>query len=205
MEAIDNKYLIVVKSDGAIDAIKKDKLSLRDKRKLERVHEVEYISKQALILIYPDGKLESIPETLDIEDGDHYHLYYYTKIYEKSEILRGLLTDFTPYKEEIDDVNHNNIDNELVVKSTIVMLDQYIGVELAKRTHPLAYFHVLLPKNYGSVLQTEKIEEILRLYPEHRMSLGKWNDEVKRCTSTYLTDVQEDIALKKELIRKEGK
>ena len=188
----------------ALKGVTKEKLE-EEKRRLSIAHDLEYISKKALILIYPDGKVESVPETLNIFDGDDLHLYYYTKIYEKSATLRGLLTDFRPYQKNNNDVSHNYIDNELVVKETIVMLNQDVGVELENRTQPLSEYRILLPRNYGSVLQTEKVEEILRLYPEHRMNLGRWNDEVKRCTSTYLTDVQEDIALKKELIRKEGK
>lgn len=182
----------------------REKLKEEKRRLEERLNKQEYISKKALILIYPDGKVESVKETLNVEDGDKYHLYYYTKLYEISEILRELSTEFIPYIKKDNNFCHNKIDNELVKKRTIVMLNQDIGVKLEKRTHPLSKFSILLPKNYGSVLQTEKIEEILRLYPEHRMSLGKWNDLEERCCSTYLTEL-EDIGLKKELIRKEGK
>lgn len=178
------------------------------RKKLEQEknrYELEDISRNALRLIYPDGKIESVNETLNVEPGDKYHLYYYTKLYNKSLKLRSLLTNFIPYSEEKDDVGHNEINNELVSKQVAILLNQYVGVELSERTFSLAEFRILLPKTYGNIIQMENIEEILKKYPEHRMSLGKWNEEMKRCTSTYVTDVLSDIAIKKELIRKEGK
>lgn len=177
----------------------------QEKNRLEKIYDQEYISKKALRLIYPDGKIESVNETLNIELGDNYHLFYYTILYNKSSKLRSLLTNFNPYNEEKDDVRHNEIDNELVNKQVAIMLNQDIGLKLDERTNYLAEFRILLPKNYGSVLQIEKIEEVLSIYPEYRISLGKWNDIDVRCCSVYLTDVLEDLAIKKELIMKEGK
>lgn len=168
-------------------------------------YEIEYISKNALMLIYPDGKVESVLEDFNLRKKDNYHLYYYTKLYKRSNKLKELLPNFKLYKSDDIMVNHNEVDNDLVKNGIIVFLNQDIGLELGERTHPLSYFRIFIPKNYGSVNQTEKIEDILKKYPEHRMSLGKWDDTEKRCTSTYVTDVLSDAALKKKLIRKEGK
>lgn len=283
MEAIDNKYLIVVKKDGVIDAIKKDEITLKDKRmileliakgftviinknnsefflpntfssfeqasislelfnyysqderncfnffdvetgilkyslkeearekleeeksRLEERHEIECISKKALILIYSDGKAESILEYSGLDADDNFLLYYLTELYNRSNRLRKTLPNFIPYTKDMINVGHNQIDYELVKKKVAIFLNQDIGRKKSLRTNGLSFFHTLLPKNYGSIVQIEKLEEIIKKYPEYRMQLSMWNDEMKMCTSTYLTDVLEDMVIKKELIRKEGK
>lgn len=178
------------------------------KEKLEKAknrYELEYISKNALMLIYADGKVESVLEQKDLDDDDNFHLFYYTELYKKSNRLRESLPDFIPYVKGQNDVNHSKIDEELISQKIAIFLNQDIGKINELRTGRLSLFNALLPKDYGSVAQAEKVEEMLKKYPEHRMLLNMWSDTEKRCTSTYLTDVLSDVAIKKELIRKEGK
>ncbi len=283
MEAIDNKYLIVVKSDGTIEAIKKNEMAIKDKKiilelivkgftvilnetspalflpntfrsfeqasislelfyhysqderncfnfydvetselrysqkeetrtklekekkRLELQRDLDYISKKAIILIYSDGKVETIKEQTELDEDDNFDMYYYTELYKVSNRLKEALPDFVPYTRETQDTSHNKIDKDLINQKVAIFLNQDTGREIDLRTSGLSLFNILLPNNYGSILQTEKVEEILNKYPEHRMLLNMWNTQEKRCTSTYLTDVLEDLALKKELIRKEGK
>lgn len=168
-------------------------------------YELEDISKNALMLIYSDGKVDSILEEEGLDNDDNFHLYYLTELYKKSSRLKAALPNFTPYVKGKDNVLHDEVDNNLINQKIAIFLNQDIGQVVESRTGGLSLFNILLPKNYGSIKQTEKVEDILKKYPEHRMLLNMWNDTEKRCTSTYLTDVLEDVAIKKELIRKEGK
>lgn len=177
----------------------------QEKNRLKEKKILEDLSSKALILVYPDGKVESILEQMELDEDDNFDLYYYTELYKKSKRLRQALPDFVPYTREIEDTNHNKIDNDLIHQKVAIFFNQDTGKEFNLRTSSLSLFNVLLPKNYGSILQTEKLEEIFKKYPEHRMLLNMWNDIEKRCTSTYVSDVLEDLAIKKELIMKEGK
>lgn len=178
----------------------REKLEKEKKR-----YEIEYISKNALMLIYSDGKVESVLEQKDLDDDNNFHLYYYTELYKKSNRLKEALPDFIPYTRETENTSHNKIDNDLINQKVAIFLNQDIGKINELKTGGLSLVNALLPKEYGSVTQAEKVEEILKKYPEHRLLLNMWNDTEKRCTSTYVTDVLSDIAIKKELIRKEGK
>lgn len=174
-----------------------------EKNNLEKKYELEYISKRAIMLIYPDGEVESILELPEL-DGDNCHLNYYTLMYKLSHRLRESVPDFEPYCKDPLNVSHYKVDMDLIKKGTVILLNQVIGVKKEFRRSPLSFFNILLPKNYGSLLQLEKIEKVLMRYPETMLSLSLWNDVAKRCTTVSLSDALEDLSIKKDLIRKEG-
>ncbi|MGM9834575.1 MAG: hypothetical protein ACI31M_02190 [Bacilli bacterium] len=173
---------------------------------MENIYEnkQKIISKKAIILVFPDGYVESIDESLIKEKDSIYHINYYKLLFGRSKRLKRFLFEYDKYfgKEGIGD--HNIIDKELVALNGVaVFLNQSIGQPQKDRTNGLSFFMVFLPNEYGSIEQMVRIEKLLKWYPENRLALGDYEEELQWFKTIYLDDVLKNIEENKKIMEEE--
>lgn len=154
----------------------------------------EELSKKAIIIIYPDGYIDAID--VNKKWDYHYHKEYYDIIKKYSNKIK-MYCDETILNRE----GRNDIDNRLTRNGCAILLNRDMGVTLDPGE--LAAFYVLLPFKYGSIEQIEIIKSIITNYKIFKLYFNVYNENEKRCKSTYKDYVLEEIEIQEQKL-KEG-
>lgn len=156
----------------------------------------EELSKKAIVIVYPDGYIDAID--VNQEWDYHYHKAYY-------DIIKKYSNKIKMYCDEIilNGEGHKDIDNSLTRNGCAILLNWDMGVIL--EPEELATFFVLLPNEYGSVEQIKILKNIINnyKYKNFKLYLNVYNEDLKRCKSTYEDYVLEEME-RQEIYLKEG-
>ncbi len=134
------------------------------------------IFKMAIVLVYPDGYVDSLPIKKDVDD----HVKYFYEYLQASPRFQKLVKDNGFRFDWIHEYNTTPIIKLLIDNEVIVFINTAIAyVNMSpERANEISYFSIAFPENYDSHVGIPFVKETIKKFDINQFSLDKYSPEM---------------------------
>lgn len=154
---------------------------------------------KAIMIIYPDGSIDSTP--VSNKKG---HFDYYQELYHQSEKIKNCLEE-----RDFNIGMSYPLDMKMLMTGAISICNWNI-LELSQNKNyiyqDLPGFHILFPSSFGSALQIEEVLCRFKDYPETRLMFSKMNKKGNALEEYPYEEAMRDLTiLRNEMLENKTK